>query len=57
MREQNSGAELTFAAQHIFSLEIVQDISGALTYLHNQDITHKEVKPENVLVSNGHYSG
>ena len=38
-------------------LEIVQDISGALTYLHNQDITHKEVKPENVLVSNGHYSG
>jgi len=30
MSEQNLGAELTFAAQHIFSLEIVAADEGAL---------------------------
>jgi len=39
------------------ALKIAQDISGALTYLIHQDITHGDFKPDNVLVSNGHYSG
>jgi len=38
------------------ALKIAQDISGALTYLHHQHITHRDFKPDNVFVSNGHYS-
>ena len=38
-------------------LKIAQNISRALTYLHDKDVTHRDHKPGNVLVSNWHYSG
>ena len=33
-----------------------RDIINALVYLHGNDIVHKDIKPENTLVSNSHYS-
>ena len=38
-------------------LKIAQDISCAfLAYLHGQDVTYRDLKHGNVLVSNRHYS-
>ena len=35
---------------------IARDITSAIAYFHGKDIVHKDVKPENILVSNSHYS-
>ena len=34
---------------------IASDVARAVSYLHSRDIFHRDIKPDNVLVSNSHY--
>ena len=36
-------------------MDIAKNISG-LTYLHENNVAHRDVKPANILVSNRHYT-
>ncbi len=36
------------------ALRIVRDVADALTYAHDQQVLHRDVKPANILLSGGH---
>ena len=35
-------------------MAITAEVAGALTYAHGQGVVHRDVKPENILLNNGH---
>ena len=35
--------------------KIFSDVTAGLAYLHNNDKTHRDLKPKNIFVSNQHY--
>jgi serine/threonine-protein kinase len=37
-----------------FSLLVAQEVADALQYAHARDVLHRDVKPENILISDGH---
>jgi Serine/threonine protein kinase len=36
------------------ALQIIREIGSALQYAHEHDVVHRDVKPENVMLSGGH---
>jgi len=36
------------------ALQIAREVADALAYAHRQDIVHRDVKPENIMLSGGH---
>ena len=39
-----------------FPVIIAEQVASGLSYLHNQNVCHRDLKPSYVLVSNSHYS-
>lgn len=39
-----------------FQMFIAKDITKGLSFLHDNDVVHRDLKPDNILISNQHYS-
>ena len=48
---------LDFSYLKNFQPKIARDILNGLSYLHENGVVHRDLKPDNVLVSNHHYLG